>query len=278
MDMIEIKKFSKDYGTFRAVKDLSLCIKKGEIVGFVGKNGAGKSTTIRTLLNMILPSEGALTIDSLDVTTHAKTIKERVAYVMSEPAYPHGVTSMELLMFSAGFSNSSKEDIEQLAQYFELNLDKKINELSLGNKKKVAIINALIKNAKIIILDEPTSGLDPLMQQKLFDLLLDAKKNGATIFLSSHNLQEVQRYCDKVAIIKDGQLVDYINLNDTQIKFKQVVFYRTKDGKEHTFDLEEDINLLLSRLSKLDIDHLEIKTKSVEDEFIQYYKDGAAHE
>lgn len=271
MYKINIDNLTKDYGNFRAVDNINININKKEIVGFVGKNGAGKSTTIRCMLNMLFPTLGTIKINNID-SLNTKKLKEEVAYVMGEPFFQGNITSLELFKFTNKFNNSSEEDILYLANYFELNLDKKINSLSLGNKKKVAIINALLKKASVIILDEPTSGLDPLVQQKLFDLLLDLKNKGTTIFLSSHNLQEIEKYCDKVAIIKNGKIVDYIDLKDKKIKYQQVLVYKEKNSEEITLDIKEDINILILKLSKLDLEYLEIKNKSIEEEFIDYYK------
>ncbi len=278
MSIIDINKLTKYYGNFKAIDNINFTINQGEIVGFVGKNGAGKSTTIRSILNILFPSDGTIKIDSLDSIVDTKAIKEQVAYVMSEPNFPKNITGFDLLKFSLKFTTTSFEKVEELARYFEIDLTKKVNELSLGNKKKLALINAFIKEAKIMILDEPTNGLDPLMQQKFFELILKQKAENNTIFLSSHNLLEIEKYCDKVIIIKDGIIVDYIDLKMQKLKHQQVVTYKTKDGESLTFDLNEDINDLLKRLSKLDLDSLEIKYKSVEDEFITYYKGDADHE
>ncbi len=274
MSVIEIKDFVKSYGKFTAVKGIDLSVPKGQIVGFVGKNGAGKSTTLRTMLNMLNPTQGKITILGLDSKKDSKEIKNKVSYVPSESAFYDNITCEKLLRFALGFTNTSVEQMQELSNYFELNLSKKINELSFGNKKKLSLIQGFIKNAELLIFDEPTNGLDPLMQNKFFELLLKEKKAGKTIFLSSHNLSEIEKYCDKVAIIIDGEIADYFDMKDVKIKHKQIVSYTTKDGIVDSYELEDDINTLIQKLVKIDLESLEIKTKTVEDEFISYYKTG----
>ena len=273
MNVLEISNFTKYYGDFCAVNNLNINIEKGEIVGFVGKNGAGKSTTIRAILNMISQSSGTIKIFGLDNIKNSKEIKSRTAYVSSQNAIYDNLTCLEVLEFCLKFSSEDKSRIYELAEYFDLDLVKKTSELSFGNKKKLAIISAFVKNSELLIFDEASNGLDPLIQNKFFTLLLEEKKKGKTIFLSSHNLAEIERYCDKVAIIKDGVLLDYFTVKDVTKKASQTVSYTTKDGNSYSFELNEDINSLISKLSKLEIEKLEIKSRTVEDEFIEYYKE-----
>ena len=278
MAVIELEHFSKAYGKFLAVDDINISIEKGEIVGFVGKNGAGKSTTIRSMVNMIFPTNGKITIDGMDSVKDAKKIKNKLSYMPSDSAYYENVTSEELFKLCLKFSNEGLDRAHELAAFFELDSKKKISELSLGNRKKVSIIQALLKSAEIIILDEPTSGLDPLMQGKFFELILKEKEKGATIFLSSHNLSEIEKYCDKVIIIKDGKIVDYLDMRSVKIKHKQTVSYTTKDGVSKSYEFSGDINSVVLELSKLDLESLEIKTNTVEEEFIKYYKEDGTNE
>ncbi len=274
MSMIEIKNFSKQYGHKEAVKDLNLSIQKGEIVGFVGKNGAGKSTTIRALMNLIQPSSGTMRINNLDVTTHSKAIKQHLSYMPSETVFYEHLKVSQILKFCLEFSTEGYDYVQELAAYFELDLSQKIADLSLGNRKKVSIIQALLKKADILILDEPTNGLDPLMQHKFFNLLQKEKARGVTIFLSSHNLSEIEKYCDRVAIIKDGQLVDYLEMETVKRQQKQIVTYTTVEGKTTQEVFEGDINTLITRLHQLSLTSLEIKNTTVEEEFIHYYEEG----
>ncbi len=270
--MIKAKHFTKKYGDFTAVDNINFDILKGEIVGFVGKNGAGKSTTIRALLNFIFPTSGSLEIDSLDSVLNAKEIKEKAGYMPSEANF-YNLTSKELFSFYCDFQKIEYSKAGELFNYFELDENKKISDLSLGNRKKVSIIQMLLSNKDVLILDEPTSGLDPYMQENFFNLLLEKRDNGATIFLSSHNLIEIEKYCDRVLIIKDGKIIDNIDLKNQTIKKTQIVYYKTKDGNEKTFKFDGDINDLIKDLSILNLETLEIKTSTALEDFIKYYKE-----
>ena len=273
MSVIEIKNLSKSYGKFLAIDDISLSIEKGDIIGFVGKNGAGKSTTIRSIMNMIFPTKGTILVNGLDSVKDSKEIKRNLSYMSSENSFYENLRVKELFKFCLQFSHENMDYVEELSDYFELDINRKISELSLGNKKKVSIIQALLKKSEIIILDEPTNGLDPLMQKKFFELIVKEKERGATVFLSSHNLEEVNKYCDKVIIIKNGKIVDFIEMDTIKNVQKQIISYTTEDGESKTFELKEDINTLIMKLSKLKVKKLEIRDKSIEEEFIDYYKE-----
>ena len=276
--MIEFKQFTKRYNNFKAVNRLDLKINEKEIVGFVGKNGAGKSTTIRAMLNLIHPTSGKILINGYDSVDDASKINNMISYVPSEPSYYNGLTGYDVLSLNCNLSNTSYDSMYRLAEYFELDLKKPIDSLSLGNRKKVAIINAFLSKTPIILLDEPTSGLDPLIQSKFFDLLLDVRNDGRTIFLSSHNLQEIEKYCDKVAIIKEGKLVNYLDMNNIRNNRPLILSCTLKDGRVVNQVVKDDINILISKLSKLDLIKLEIKYKTVEEEFMHYYKGDSNHE
>ncbi len=278
MSILCVKDFTKRYSKTLAVNSISFEVKKGEIVGFVGKNGAGKSTTIRAITNMIFPTGGEITVNGLDAQADAKKIKEFLSYMPSDSEFYDGVKVKDLFKFAAGFSQNGIEKANELSLYFELDTERKVRELSLGNKKKVSIICALIKKSDIIILDEPTSGLDPLMQEKFFEIILKRRDEGATVFLSSHNLSEIEKYCDRVIIIKDGKIVKTLDMKSVAKELGQHVYCLTKDGKEADFDYNGDINELIAQLASLDIEKLEIRPKTIEEEFIQYYKDGAENE
>ena len=211
MNAIETKKLTKYYGKDRGIKDVDLTIHEGEIFGFIGPNGAGKSTTIRTLLGLIHPTSGSATIFGRDITKFGAQIKQDIGYLPSEVFYYDDMRVIDLLKYSGSFykkdSGAINKRIKELAAFLDLDLKKKIDDLSYGNKKKVGIIQGLLHEPKLIILDEPTGGLDPLMQQRFFDLLRQENKKGATILFSSHILSEVQKLCHRVAIIKDGQII-----------------------------------------------------------------------
>lgn len=211
MNAIELQGLTKNYGKSRGINDINLEIKEGEVFGFIGPNGAGKSTTIRTLLGLIKPTAGTAKIFGKDVQTSGPETREEIGYLPSEVFYYDGMRVRDLLNYSASFYNKPKEKMQariaELAEKLELDLSRKIDDLSYGNKKKVGIVQGLLHSPKLIILDEPTGGLDPLMQQTFFDLLREENQRGATVLFSSHILSEVQKLCDRVAIIKDGELV-----------------------------------------------------------------------
>ena len=271
--VIRVEHFTKKFGTTLAVDDISFQIMPGTLVGFVGKNGAGKSTTLRTFMNMIKPTSGRIQILGMDVVKDARKIKASTCYMPSESIFYERLKVREVLSFCLKFSPSSMQEVEELAKRFELDMDKRIGELSLGNRKKVSIIQALIKKSKVILLDEPTSGLDPLMQNLFFELLLEEKEKGTTIFLSSHNLSEIEKYCDRVLIIKDGKIADDLDMSNVKIAHHQMVTYETTDGKKENYEFSGDVNALVKELSLMHLRTLEIKNKTVEEEFIDYYKE-----
>src|SRR5665647_2400083 len=207
MSVIEIRNLTKSYGKARGIIDVSLNVEEGEIFGFIGPNGAGKSTAIRTLLGLIYPTSGTSTIFGKNCTQFPE-IRKEVGYLPSEVFYYDNMRVMDLLKYSASFyKKDCTKRIKELAEIMDLDLKKKIDDLSFGNKKKVGIVQGLLHEPKLIILDEPTSGLDPLMQQKFFELIGQENKNGATVFFSSHILTEVQKMCERVAIIKEGKII-----------------------------------------------------------------------
>ena len=275
--MIKVEKFTKKYGDFIAVDNISYEIKENEIVGFVGKNGAGKSTTIRCMMNMLFPTLGKITINGLDSVIDTKKIKEITSYMPSDTIFYENIKVDDLFKFCLKFSKKEYSEVEKLAKYFELDLNKRIHELSTGNKKKVSIVEALLKDNEVIILDEPTSGLDPLMQKKFFDLILKEKAKGVTIFLSSHNLREIEKYCDRVIIIKSGKIVETIDLKKKQ-QIKYIVSYVDKKDNKTIYEYDGKINDLIKDLSLLEIKDLEIRKKTIEEEFISYYESSDENE
>ena len=292
MGSIKINKLTKNYGKNRGINNIELEINNGEIYGFIGPNGAGKSTTIKTLLNFIFPTSGSAEILNKDIVKESKEIKEFTSYVSSEVRYYSEVKVKDLLNYAASFFKEyNKEYVKELCDELEVELDKKIGELSLGNKKKVAIVQALLSNPKVIILDEPTNGLDPLIQQKLFKILLNEKSKGKTIFLSSHNLTEVEKFCDRVAVIKDGQIVDILNLKNINRDLGQRVILKSNnidikrieeisdnikivDG-EIQFIYKGNVNELINILSKYNLEKLLIEEVNLEETFLNYYEGDA---
>ncbi|SFT19450.1 ABC transporter ATP-binding protein [Paenibacillus sp. BC26] len=206
--IVELRQLTKTYGKSRGISDVSFAIGEGEVFGFIGPNGAGKSTTIRTLLNFVFPTSGSASILGMDIVKDAKAIRRQVGYLPSEVFYYDDMKVIDLLKYSAAFyGQSESKRIAELAERLDLDLSRKIEDLSFGNRKKVGIVQALVHRPKLLILDEPTGGLDPLMQHTFFELLAEERGNGTTIFFSSHILSEVQKMCDRVAIIKEGALI-----------------------------------------------------------------------
>ncbi|MFV2047638.1 ABC transporter ATP-binding protein [Metabacillus litoralis] len=290
MKIIEINNLTKSYKKNRGIDDLSLSIHKGEIFGFIGPNGAGKSTTIRTLLNFIHPTSGTANIFGKDSVKDSKEIRKQVGYLPSEVHYYDDMKALDLLQYSAKFHQyTNNQRIVELAEKLHLDLNKKIEDLSFGNRKKVGIIQALLHEPKLLILDEPTGGLDPLMQHTFFELLKIERDKGATIFFSSHILSEVQKMCDRVAIIKEGKLlkvervetllknnVKKISLNlqtETEQAIEEIEgMNKVKNGDDWTFLYSGDINRLLHKMSTLHVKDLLIEEPSLEEVFIHYYE------
>ncbi len=199
---------TKRYGKARGIEDVNLTVRQGEIFGFIGPNGAGKSTTIRTLLGLIRKTGGEASILGLDCEKDRTRILEQVGYLPSEVFYYDGMRARDLLQYAAGFYHvDCSVRIRELSERLDLNLDQKVEDMSLGNRKKVGIVQGLMHRPRLIILDEPTSGLDPLVQRVFFDLIREEHARGATVLFSSHILSEVQRICDRVAIIREGRIV-----------------------------------------------------------------------
>jgi ABC-2 type transport system ATP-binding protein len=291
MYVIETKKLTKYYGKSRGIIDVDINVEEGEIYGFIGPNGAGKSTTIRILLSLIFASGGNATIFGKDVVEHGPEIKKEVGYLPSEVFYYDNMRVKDLLKYSASFykKDCSKRTAE-LVEIMDLDVNKKIDDLSYGNKKKVGIVQGLLHEPKLIILDEPTGGLDPLMQQKFFDLINEENKKGATIFLSSHILSEVQRLCDRVAIIKEGKIVQVEKMSDlSKSNYSQfrlvanqaiaVDFFKMdgvsdlKTNETHvSFLFKGDLNAIIKKIATLDLQSLWVEEPDLEDVFLHYYK------
>jgi ABC-2 type transport system ATP-binding protein len=290
MAIVEVNNLTKSYKGSRGIIDVSFSIEEGEIFGFIGPNGAGKSTTIRTLLNLIFPTSGSATVFGKDILKHSKEIRQNVGYLPSEVHYYDDMKVIDLLKYSAKFHNNYKtERMKELANRLDLDLNRKIEDLSFGNRKKVGIVQALLHEPKLIILDEPTSGLDPLMQNTFFELLSEERDKGATIFFSSHILSEVQKMCDRVAIIKEGKLVKVETIeNLTKNKVKNItlilehpeqlnfefegVIKKEVNGNELTLLYSGDIKDLLYRLNNMPVQDLLIEEPTLEEVFMHYYE------
>jgi ABC-2 type transport system ATP-binding protein len=290
--VIDTKKLTKYYGKSRGIIDVDLSVEEGEIFGFIGPNGAGKSTTIRTLLSLIYKTSGEAKIFGLDSEAHKVEILQDVGYLPSEVFYYDNMRAIDLFKYSASFyKRDCSKRIKELSSLLQVNLKQKIEDMSLGNKKKVGIIQGLLHSPRLIILDEPTSGLDPLMQKTFFDLIKEENKRGATVLFSSHILSEVQRICDRVAIIKEGKIVAvqkigemkenaYKNVNFT-VKSGAVPKGFTIDGAQHmeitdtgaSFIYRGNVNLLLTEIAKYPLANVDIMEPPLEDIFMHYYAD-----
>lgn len=272
-NIITIDHLSKSYGRHLALDQLSLTVEKGEIFGFLGSNGAGKSTTIRCLLGLIKYRKGKVTLFN-DRYHSLEESLDHIGYMPSEAMFYPNMTVKQVIDFAAKAhpNHDCKREADRLCKLLEVPLQKKIQDLSLGNRKKVSIVCALQHQPDLLILDEPTSGLDPLMQERFFQIILDAKEKGKTCFLSSHVLSEVKAYCDRVAILKKGKLlaVDRVE-NIMHSQKKQVTIW--KDGQSITKTFEGKLSDLLSDLSEIKPDDLLIEEPSLEDLFMHYHKE-----
>jgi ABC-2 type transport system ATP-binding protein len=217
VSIIEVNNLTKYYGKSRGIVDVSFNVEEGEIFGFIGPNGAGKSTTIRLLLSLIYPTSGSAKIFGKDCIEYGPMLRQDIGYLPSEVFYYEGMKVLDLLKYSASFyKKDCSERMYELAEIMELDLKRRIDDLSYGNKKKVGIVQGLLHEPRLLLLDEPTSGLDPLMQRKFFDLVREENEKGATVFFSSHILGEVQRLCSRVAIIKEGSLIETQDIKTLQ--------------------------------------------------------------
>ena len=289
MDAIKTANLTKYYGKSRGVIDLNLTVAEGEFFGFIGPNGAGKSTTIRTLLGLIKPTRGSAAIFGLDLVRDRKAILSCVGYLPSESVFYPGMRVRDVLKLSADLRKTDcKRASRRLCERLQLDLSRKVDELSFGNRKKVAIVCALQHNPKLLILDEPTSGLDPLMQREFFSILRERNQAGTTIFLSSHVLSEIQRNCQRAAIIRDGRLIacDRVEaLSKTSARritvhgdvdlepLSGIRDRRPADGGI-SFLYQGDMNELVRHLARSHITDLSVTEPDLEEVFLHYSTDG----
>lgn len=290
MNVIKTENLTKYYGKSRGIIELNLAVEQGEFFGFIGPNGAGKSTTIRTLLGLIAPTSGSAMIFGKDVTKEKESILRDVGYLPSEALFYQGMKVKDVLKLSADLRKKDcKAEAKLLCDRLQLDTSRKIDELSFGNRKKVAIVCALQHRPGLLVLDEPTSGLDPLMQKEFFDILQERNKEGTTIFLSSHILSEIQRNCTRAAIIRDGKIIacDSVDaLSKTSAKritvhgkidLEELCGIRDRKDTEDSvsFLYSGDMNSLLRALSSGNVDDLTITEPDLEEVFLHYYeKDG----
>ena len=286
---IETRKLTKYYGKSRGIIDVDLRVEQGEIFGFIGPNGAGKSTTIRTLLTLIHKTSGEARVFGLDCEQDREKILAQVGYLPGEVFYYDHMRAGDLLRYSASFYQGDfSQRIRALSEVMELDLNQKIEDMSLGNKKKVGIVQGLLHSPKLIILDEPTSGLDPLIQKKFFDLIRRENENGATVLFSSHILTEVQKICDRAAIIREGRIVTVENiaqLRENAYKKVEITVQEEigemslpgmaqveRENNHISFLYKGNLNALLAMIGQFKLENVNISEPSLEEIFLHYYE------
>lgn len=292
MDVIKISHLTKDYGDNKGVFDVSVTIKQGEVYGYLGPNGAGKSTTMRHLMGFSKPQKGTVAIFGMDAWTQQKEIQKRVGYLPGEIALPNDMTGLSYLKMIAkmrGMKDFSYAT--ELLDYFEINPKAGIKRMSKGMKQKIAIVAAFMHKPDLLLLDEPTSGLDPLMQKKFIDLVEKANKAGATVIMSSHIFEEVDKTCDRIGMIRQGKLIKELpvdELRHAQTKTFKVEFasaealigmkkafpnatYRDSQNQVILDFKDSETNHVLSELSKYDVHFISEEKHTLEDYFMQFY-------
>lgn len=287
--MLKIDKLTKYYGKIKGIENLSLELNKGEIFGFIGPNGAGKSTTIKCIMNLINKNSGDIYIAGKINNKDDLKLKEIIGYLPSEISLYDDMTVKQILDYNAQFyKKDTSLKRKELVTKFQLDESKKIEQLSLGNLKKLGIVLALVHDPKLIILDEPTSGLDPIMQDVFYNILKEEREKGNTIFYSTHILSEIKKICDRVGIIKDGNLIKVETLKEMKnnnlvivtIKSRKIANIKTELKFKILEETEEeikilyndDINKLIKLLECYNLEKLLIEELSIEDMFIHYYK------
>lgn len=273
--VIEIKGLKKYYGKNKGVEDVTFSVKEGDIFGFLGPNGAGKSTTIRSMLGFIHYDAGEITILSKNIKTQKEAILKEVGYMPSEAMFYPSMRVEEVIRFAADMRKMDcADEAEKLCERLQLDTKKRIDALSLGNRKKVSIVCAMQHKPKLFVFDEPTSGLDPLMQTEFFHLIQEHVTQGATCMLSTHVLSEVKKYCKNVAIMRNGCLerVDSVE-NLTRTSAKQV--HLEKNGRTESFVYTGKLQELFQRLAQEEITDITIEEPSLDEIFMAYYQKDA---
>jgi ABC-2 type transport system ATP-binding protein len=290
MNIIEVDQLTKFYGKARGIVDVSFSVGEGEIFGFIGPNGAGKSTTIRLFLSLIYPTSGQAKIFGKDCIEFGPEIRQEIGYLPSEVFYYEGMKVIDLLKYSGSFyKKETTQRMYELAEIMELDLKRRIDDLSYGNKKKVGIVQGLLHQPRLIVLDEPTSGLDPLMQQKFFNLIREENKRGATVFFSSHILGEVQKMCSRVAVIKEGSIIKIEDIKTMRTEQYKKIMVSAQNVDQFAFNLDGvtnverengtvrfffkgDINQITRIISAYDVTDLTIEEPTLEEIFMHYYE------
>lgn len=284
----EVMNLKKYYGKNMGVEDVSFNVKEGEIMGFIGPNGAGKTTTIRAIVGLLKPTDGSVAIINHDAFKEGDKARGELGYAGGEPSYFPNLTVLENLKLVADLKGVSYDRIDYLATKLELNLTRKASELSLGNKKKMCIVMALLSSPKLIVLDEPTVGLDPIIKLNFFELMEEEKKRGASILISSHALTDIQRLCDRVAIIKQGKIIAVEEMAQLKTKQLKTVTIETSysspqitlsgvsnlksNGNLIKFNYNGEMKKLIKFLNSIDVTNISIEDAGLEEIFLHFYE------
>ncbi|HPS46333.1 MAG TPA: ABC transporter ATP-binding protein [Bacteroidales bacterium] len=288
---IKIENVTKSYGKIKAVDNLTISVEEGEIYGFIGPNGAGKSTTIRMMMNFIKADQGNITLLGLHPQKDEIQLKKQIGYVPADTFMYSDMKVNDLFKFSENFHQvPAKEKINQLVEILDIDLNKRFEQLSFGNRKKVSIACAMLHSPKLILLDEPSNGLDPVIRIKLYELLKEEQKKGVTIFFSSHVLSEVQKFCSRIGLLKNGKLIKETTVADfTNIGYRQVhieskeeinlaalkgVAAIHKQGNSTHFMYSGNPNELIRLLNTIDIISFNIEEPDLENVFMHYFEEG----
>lgn len=284
----EVMNLKKYYDKNMGVEDVSFNVKEGEIMGFIGPNGAGKTTTIRAIVGLLKPTDGSVAIINHDAFKEGDKARGELGYAGGEPSYFPNLTVLENLKLVADLKGVSYDRIDYLATKLELNLTRKASELSLGNKKKMCIVTALLSSPKLIVLDEPTVGLDPIIKLNFFELMEEEKKRGASILISSHTLTDIQRLCDRVAIIKQGKIIAVEEMAQLKTKQLKTVTIETSysspqitlsgvsnlksNGNLIKFNYNGEMKKLIKFLNSIDVTNISIEDAGLEEIFLHFYE------
>jgi ABC-2 type transport system ATP-binding protein len=284
----EVSNLKKLFGTTVACENVSFQMKEGEILGLIGANGAGKTTTLNSIVGLVVPTSGDVALFQEDAKKMGGKLRKDLGFSAGEPSYYDNLTVHENLKFVADVKGVPYDRIDYLATQLELNLSKKAKELSLGNKKKMSIVTALLSSPKVIVLDEPTEGLDPLIKQNFIKLMEEEKARGASILISSHALTDVQRLCDRVAIISKGKIIAIEQMEELKLKRLKIVTIETSysqpevtlsgvsnlkiDGNLITFQYNGEMKKLVKYLNTIDIMNVQITDADLEKMFLHFYE------
>ena len=289
MEAIVTKNLTKMYGKARGILEVDLAVEQGELFGFIGPNGAGKSTTIRTLLGLISATSGSAQVFGKDIVKEKEAILRETGYLPSEAMFYPGMKVRDILKMSADLRKTDcSKEAGELCERLQLDTSRKVDELSFGNRKKVAIVCALLSRPKLLILDEPTGGLDPLMQREFYDIIRERNRDGATVFLSSHILSEVQRNCSRAAVIREGRIIACGSIDDlAKTNARRITVHGSANlnGLEGVRDMQSaegvvsflysgQMKPLLQRLAEGNVRDLGVSEPDLEEIFLHYYQDG----